>query len=97
MASLRSTLLLSLAAAATARDIPSNVRDFYNSVRGQGQCSNKLKSGFHSIEGDDGCTFFSLPSLPSVMVSKKLTREYIISILLLRRPHERLPRALPAG
>lgn len=55
MASLRSTLLLSLAALATARDVPSNVRDFYNSVKGKGQCSNKLKSGFHSIEGDNGC------------------------------------------
>lgn len=78
MASLRSALLLSLAAAATARDIPTNVRDFYNSVRGQGQCNNKLKSGFHSIEGDDGCTTsLPSPSLPSVIVpqKKKLTRE----------------------
>ncbi|KAM3520156.1 hypothetical protein NHJ13051_007030 [Beauveria bassiana] len=54
MASLRSTLLLSLAALATARDVPSNVRDFYNSLKSKGQCSNKLKSGFHSIDGDNG-------------------------------------------
>ncbi len=55
MASLRNSLLLSLAAVAAARDIPSNVRSFYDSVRNKGQCDNKLKSGFHSIEGDDGC------------------------------------------
>lgn len=64
MASLRSTLLLSLAAVAAARDIPTNVRDFYNSVRGARQCSNKLKSGFHSIDGDDGCTFLPLSHPP---------------------------------
>jgi len=54
MARLRNSILLSLAAAASARDIPSNVRDFYDSVRNQGQCYNKLKSGFHSIQGDNG-------------------------------------------
>lgn len=54
MARLRNTILLSLAAAASARDIPNNVRDFYNNVRNQGQCYNKLKSGFHSIQGDNG-------------------------------------------
>lgn len=57
MAPLKSTLLLSLAALATARDIPSNVRDFYNNVKGRGQCGNKLKTGFHAIGGDDGCRF----------------------------------------
>lgn len=62
MASLRSALLLCLAGLATARDVPSNVRDFYNSVRGKGQCGNKLKSGFHSIDGDDGCTLLLSPS-----------------------------------
>jgi hypothetical protein len=54
MARLRNSILLSLAAAASARDIPSNVRDFYDSVRNQVQCYNKLKSGFHSIQGDNG-------------------------------------------
>lgn len=55
MAPLKSTLLLSLAALATARDVPSNIRNFYNSVKSKGECSNKLKSGFHSIDGDNGC------------------------------------------
>lgn len=49
--SLVSTLLL---AAASARDVPSNVRDFYNSVVGQGKCNNILADGFYSIDGDSG-------------------------------------------
>lgn len=56
MASIRSALLMSLAALATARDIPANVQDFYNNVKAKGECSNKLASNFHSMDRDDGCT-----------------------------------------
>ncbi|KAK5988223.1 Endo-chitosanase [Cladobotryum mycophilum] len=41
-----------LAAPALARDVPSNVRSLYNSIRGQGSCKNELKGGFYSQEKD---------------------------------------------
>ncbi|KFG78797.1 chitosanase [Metarhizium anisopliae] len=46
--------LSALAAVAAARDVPANVKSFYNSIRGQGQCRNVLTGGFHSIDGDSG-------------------------------------------
>ncbi|CEJ80615.1 hypothetical protein VHEMI00788 [[Torrubiella] hemipterigena] len=50
----RNSLLVGLATVATARDIPANVKSFYDTVRANGQCTNPLKSGFHSISGDNG-------------------------------------------
>ncbi|KAK4152698.1 endo-chitosanase [Chaetomidium leptoderma] len=41
-------LLLSLATVGSARDAPQNLRDFYDSVRAKGHCSNELASGFYS-------------------------------------------------
>lgn len=49
--------LSALAAVTTARDIPSNVKSFYDSIRSQRQCRNVLAGGFHSIQGDSGSTF----------------------------------------
>lgn len=46
---------------ATARDIPSNVQDFYDSVMNQRQCENELATGFTSIAGEDDST--SPPSI----------------------------------
>ncbi|KAK1479562.1 fungal chitosanase [Colletotrichum cuscutae] len=43
-----------LAVPATARDVPANVKAFYDQVRGRQQCSNVLKTGFHSKEGGKG-------------------------------------------
>jgi hypothetical protein len=40
----------------TARDIPSNVQDFYDSVVNQRQCENELATGFTSIAGEDDST-----------------------------------------
>lgn len=57
MPSLRRTLLASLlAGAASARNVPSNVRDFYNAVSQQ-QCNDVLAEGFHSVPGDSGGKF----------------------------------------
>ncbi|OTA98053.1 glycoside hydrolase family 75 protein [Hypoxylon sp. CI-4A] len=36
-----------------ARDVPSNVRNFYNSIKSQGECSSALASGFYSEYNDD--------------------------------------------
>lgn len=47
-----SAIMLALAPAASARDVPTNVRNFYNKVKGQQYCPNKLQGGFHSQEGD---------------------------------------------
>ncbi|KAF7560638.1 hypothetical protein G7046_g3518 [Stylonectria norvegica] len=54
MASLRATLLASLIALASARDVPANVKTFYNSIVAQKQCNNILATGFHSTDGDAG-------------------------------------------
>ncbi|GJN81804.1 glycoside hydrolase family 75 [Purpureocillium lilacinum] len=43
---------LLMASTTTARDVPQNVRDLYNSIRSQGSCKNQLKGGFYSQEGD---------------------------------------------
>ncbi|GAB1309859.1 Endo-chitosanase [Madurella fahalii] len=41
---------LSLVAFSIARDVPRNVRDFYDTVRSQGSCSRKLVTSFYSSE-----------------------------------------------
>ncbi|CEJ82058.1 Putative Glycoside hydrolase family 75 protein [[Torrubiella] hemipterigena] len=41
-----------LAVPVFARDVPSNVRSLYDSIRSSGSCSNVLKDGFYSQEGD---------------------------------------------
>ncbi|KAJ6443208.1 LOW QUALITY PROTEIN: chitosanase [Purpureocillium lavendulum] len=43
-----------LGAVASARDVPSNVRSFYDGIRAQKQCRNVLAGGFHSVQGDSG-------------------------------------------
>jgi hypothetical protein len=47
-----STLLASTATVA-ARDVPANVRSFYNKVKGQDKCPNQLQGGFHSRDNDN--------------------------------------------
>ncbi|KHN99374.1 chitosanase [Metarhizium album ARSEF 1941] len=45
---------LAAVAAAAGREIPADIKNFYESVRGVRQCRNVLASGFHSISGDSG-------------------------------------------
>ncbi|KAM5354297.1 hypothetical protein ACJ41O_000947 [Fusarium nematophilum] len=52
--SLRTTLLTSLVALASAREVPSNVKAFYDSITKQGSCKKVLASGFYSSDGDSG-------------------------------------------
>ncbi|KAF5019975.1 hypothetical protein F66182_8006 [Fusarium sp. NRRL 66182] len=54
MGSLRLLLFASLAALASTRDIPDNVKAFRDSIVNQGSCNETLASGFHSSDGDDG-------------------------------------------
>ena len=42
------SLISLLAIAAEARDVPSNIQSFYNSIKAKGTCSNKLATGFYS-------------------------------------------------
>ncbi|KAJ2968152.1 hypothetical protein NQ176_g9317 [Zarea fungicola] len=39
-----------LAGSASCREIPDNIRAFYNSVKSQGQCNDVLASGFYAKE-----------------------------------------------
>lgn len=65
----RNSLLVGLAAVAAARDVPANVKSFYDAVRANGQCSNPLKSGFHSISGDNGCKCFPFLLEPAALMA----------------------------
>lgn len=38
----------------SGRDIPTNVKNFYDAVVAQGKCNDVLAGGFHSAEGDSG-------------------------------------------
>jgi hypothetical protein len=45
--------LLASTATVTARDVPANVRSFYNKVKNQDKCPNQLQGGFHSRDNDN--------------------------------------------
>lgn len=45
--------LLAATAKVAARDVPANVRSFYNKVKAQNVCPNQLQGGFHSVENDN--------------------------------------------
>ncbi|KAI0197981.1 chitosanase [Astrocystis sublimbata] len=54
------SVLLALSAfvgASLARDVPQNVRDLYDSIVGQGACSNVLQGGFYALQ--DGSNDFT--------------------------------------
>lgn len=54
--SLKSFLGVSTLLGATlARDVPSNVRNFYNNIQSNGQCDSPLATGFYSEYNDDNC------------------------------------------
>ncbi|KAI1382783.1 glycoside hydrolase family 75 protein [Hypoxylon trugodes] len=46
-----------LLASAQARDIPSNLRNFYNSVVTQGSCKKPLQGGFYDMAGSSDNSF----------------------------------------
>jgi hypothetical protein len=53
---------LACAASVSARDVPSNVQSFYNSLKSQGACSNKLATGFYTKEdGPNSASRIPLP------------------------------------
>ncbi len=58
-------LLLSalVAASSTAAvNIPSNVQNFYDSVKAKGTCSNKLATGFYAKDNGPNSEISSLPT-----------------------------------
>ncbi|KAI1381117.1 glycoside hydrolase family 75 protein [Hypoxylon crocopeplum] len=50
-------LLFLLLAPVQARDIPTNVQDFYDSVVAQGSCKQPLQSGFYDMVNSDDNSF----------------------------------------
>ncbi|KAF4982334.1 hypothetical protein FZEAL_2033 [Fusarium zealandicum] len=50
----QSLIPLLLASSASALDVPSNVRNFYNQLKAKGSCTNKLATGFLGSKFDDG-------------------------------------------
>ncbi|CAM1510864.1 Fc.00g083770.m01.CDS01 [Cosmosporella sp. VM-42] len=59
MPSLRNTILAASALGlASARDVPTNVKNFYSSVKAQGKCNSALATGFHSTDGDSGSSVY---------------------------------------
>lgn len=57
---------LILASTAHARDVPSNIQSFYNTIKNQGTCSNKLATGFYSTDGGSNSTLLPLPVSPPI-------------------------------
>lgn len=52
-------LLAWCGAAAHAREVPQNLRDFYNAVIEKGSCANELATGFWATEaGPNSMSFF---------------------------------------
>jgi hypothetical protein len=47
---------LACAASVSARDVPSNVQSFYNSLKSNGACSNRLVTGFYNKEDGPNST-----------------------------------------
>lgn len=45
-------LPLALLSTASALDVPDNVRAFYNKLKAQGDCRNKLATGFYNNENE---------------------------------------------
>ena len=43
-------VLVSFACSGLALQVPANIRKLYNDIRAQGECTNKLASGFYSSE-----------------------------------------------
>jgi len=61
---------LSLSSLGLARDVPANVRALYNSIVAQGQCSNKLATGFWSIDSGPNSKLLLLLLLPQPVGAK---------------------------
>jgi hypothetical protein len=78
LTALAPSAVLLLVAGASARDIPSNVQDLYNSITAQGKCNDIAATGFYSNEGDSGGNFDSpLPPPSFPLVSFFLTVIFI--------------------
>ncbi|KAK8082797.1 glycoside hydrolase family 75 [Apiospora saccharicola] len=58
---------LALSPLAAARDVPTNVRNFYNTVKGRGQCPNKLVSGFYAHQDGPGNFAYCQDSASNVL------------------------------
>lgn len=51
---LASSLLAGLGTVVSARDVPENIKTFYNQLAAQGTCKNKLADGFFSTDEGPG-------------------------------------------
>jgi hypothetical protein len=47
------SVLFAASATVAAREVPANVRSFYNKVKAQNRCPNELQGGFHSKDDDN--------------------------------------------
>lgn len=64
MRCLKIGVLSLLVTSSIARDIPDNLRDFYNHLRGSNGCGNKLASGFYAKADGSNCA--CLPRVKSI-------------------------------
>ncbi|KAM7221568.1 glycoside hydrolase [Rhypophila decipiens] len=72
------SLLGGLGAVVSARDVPSNLKTFYNQVASQGACKNKLATGFFSTDDGPGDVSYcsNTPTSPSVIYLKASGKEF---------------------
>jgi hypothetical protein len=60
---------LALTPVALARDVPSNVRSFYETLKSRGHCTNTLATGFYSSnKGSDSMCILEIPRFGDVTV-----------------------------
>lgn len=84
------TALLASTATAAARDVPANVRSFYNKVKNQDRCPSELQGGFHSRDNDNkGMYLLSISSTTPSRVQHCVDQTRLISVRILQRPHFR--------
>lgn len=78
-------LLASLAIQVSlARDVPTNIQNFYNSIKNSGSCKNELQTGFYATDGGPNSTSLPFTSFPA----------NFFSFFILRRPPLWLRRRL---
>ncbi|CAI6099512.1 unnamed protein product [Clonostachys chloroleuca] len=65
------SVLLAAAAPAIARDVPANIRQFYDNVTSKSSCQNTLAGGFYSKDGDSGKAVYCGDKLDSGVIFLK--------------------------
>ena len=79
------SVLFATSSTVGAREVPANVRSFYNKVKAQDRCPNELQGGFHSEENDNKGMPLPPPKPLFPRESAVSCNMYVVSIWVLQR------------